>query len=202
MVQEVHETAKTITDLGMMAVTAAFFLILSGLLWFACFKWFKKIIDDTLKGNAQMIKELLSETRKQNDMLNDISEGLRHETLLRLKNMSGAHFDLAVEKVLEIIARVRKENHISDKEKTRSKIRILITNLHEDRKSKFDPFTFRGKKVSEYTNPEWVDWVSDVVEAEVYATKPNHERARTNVKAVYEKIKIDFYNHLKVVSNG
>ena len=199
---DVGKVAKNISDLGMMAVTAAFFLILTGLLWVACFKWFKKIIDDMIRGNAQMIKDLLSETRKQNDMLNDISEGLRPETQLRIKNMSGAHFDLAVEKVVQMISRIRKENHIADKEKTRNKIRILITNLHEDRKSRFDSFTFHGKKVSEYTNPEWVDWVAEVVEQEVYAPKPNHERTYTNVKAVYEKIKLDFYNHLKAVSNG
>ena len=199
MTEDVTTIARGISDFGMMAITAAFFLVLTGLLWVACFRWFKKIIDDMIKGNAQMIKDLLTETRKQNDMLNDISEGLRPETLLRIKNMSGAHFDLAIEKVLHLIGRIKEENHIDNKEKTRNKIRTLITNLHEDRKSKFDSFTYHGKKVAEYVNPDWIAWVSDIVETEVYDEEQNKARAYTNIKAIYEKIKVDFYNRLKTI---
>lgn len=180
----------------MMAVTAAFFLILTGLLWVACFKWFKSIIDNLLKGNAKMVEDLLTETRKQNDMLNDISEGLRPETLLRIKNISNTFFDLAVYKVLGLIKRVKKENHIDDKEKTISKIKKTISNLHADRKSKFDSFTHRGRKLSEYVNPEWVDMVTEAVEKEVYDSDPNEERSFTNIKNAYDEIKVDFYNRL------
>lgn len=199
MTENVTTIAKGISDFGMMAITAGFFLVLTGLLWVACFRWFKKIIDDMIKGNAQMIKDLLTETRKQNDMLNDISEGLRPETLLRIKNMSGAHFDLAIEKVFHLIGRIKQENHIDDKERTRNKIKTLISNLHEDRKSKFDSFTYHGRKVSDYVNPEWVDWVADQVETEVYDDEQNKARAYTNIKAIYEKIKVDFYNRLKTI---
>lgn len=199
MTENVTTIAKGISDFGMMAITAGFFLVLTGLLWVACFRWFKKIIDDMIKGNAQMIKDLLTETRKQNDMLNDISEGLRPETLLRIKNMSGAHFDLAIEKVFHLIGRIKQENHIDDKERTRNKIKTLISNLHEDRKSKFDSFTYHGRKVSDYVNPEWVDWVADQVETEVYDEEQNKARAYTNIKAIYEKIKVDFYNRLKTI---
>lgn len=199
MTEDVTTIAKGISDFGMMAITAGFFLVLTGLLWVACFRWFKKIIDDMIKGNAQMIKDLLTETRKQNDMLNDISEGLRPETLLRIKNMSGAHFDLAIEKVFHLIGRIKQENHIDDKERTRNKIKTLISNLHEDRKSKFDSFTYHGRKVSDYVNPEWVDWVADQVETEVYDDEQNKARAYTNIKAIYEKIKVDFYNRLKTI---
>lgn len=196
MTEDVTTVAKGISDFGMMAVTASFFLILSGLLWWACFKWLKSTVDNVLKGNANMINDLLIETRKQNDMLNDISEGLRSETQLRIKNMSTVHFDLAVEKVCRMIQRIIKENHIADKEKTKKKIYTLISNLHEDRKSRFDSFTFHGKKVSEYVNPEWVDWVSDAVEVEVYNQESNPDRTYSNIKAVYDRIKLDFYHRL------
>ena len=70
-------------------------------------------------------------------MLNDISEGLKPETQLRVKNFTGVYFDLAIEKVCRIIKKVREENHIADKEATRTKIRTLLHNLHEDRNSRF-----------------------------------------------------------------
>lgn len=92
MVEDVNSVAHGITNYGMMAITAAFFLVLTGLLWVACFRWFKSIIDGMIKGNAKANADLLAETRKQNEMLNDISEGLRPETLLRVKNISSVYF--------------------------------------------------------------------------------------------------------------
>lgn len=195
-IDDTMTVAQGITDLGMMAIVASFFLVLSALLWIACFRWFKTIIDGMIKGNSKMVSDLLVETRKQNDMLTDISEGLRPDTQLRVKNLSSVHFELAVEKVCRLIKKVREENHISDREATKAKIHTLIFNIHEDRNSRFDSYTFRGKRLSCYTNPEWVDWVAEVVEHEVYDDVVNNGRAYTNVQAVYEKIKIDFYHKL------
>lgn len=196
MTQEVDVIAKNIGDVGMMAVTAAFFLILTALLWVACFRWFKSIIDGMIKGNNKMVNDLLVETRKQNDMLTDISEGLRPETQLRIKHTTGVFFDLAIEKVCRIIKKVREENHIVDKDATRAKIHTLIQNIHEDRNSRFDCFNYRGKKLSSYINHDWIEWVAEVVEHEVYNETVNHGRAYSNVQAVYERIKIDFYHRM------
>lgn len=196
MTDEAMTVAHGISELGMMAITAAFFLLLSALLWVACFRWFKSIIDNMIKGNTQMVNDLLVETRKQNDMLTDISEGLRPETQLRIKHTTGVFFDLAIEKVCRIIKKVREENHIIDKDATRTKIHTLILNIHEDRNSRFDCFNYRGKKLSSYINPDWVEWVAEVVESEVYSDTINHGRAYTNVQAVYERIKIDFYHRV------
>lgn len=196
MTQEVDVIAKNIGDVGMMAVTAAFFLVLTALLWVACFRWFKSIIDGMIKGNNKMVNDLLVETRKQNDMLTDISEGLRPETQLRIKHTTGVFFDLAIEKVCRIIKKVREENHIVDKDATRAKIHTLIQNIHEDRNSRFDCFNYRGKKLSSYINHDWIEWVAEVVEHEVYNETVNHGRAYTNVQAVYERIKIDFYHRM------
>ena len=196
MIHEGLETARTIGDVGMMAVTAAFFLVLAAMLMITCFKWFKSIINNMLEKNSKMIDELLKETRNQNGMLLDISEGLRPETQIRLKNTSSIYFDYAVEKVCRIIKKVREENHIVDREATRHKIRTLLINLHDDRDSRFDYYTYRGKRLASYTSPEWVDWVAEVVENEVYADKPNNRRAYTNVQAVYDRIKLDFYHKM------
>lgn len=199
MVEDVNSVAHGITNYGMMAITAAFFLVLTGLLWVACFKWFKSIIDGVIKGNAKVNADLLAETRKQNEMLNDISEGLRPETLLKVKNLSSMCFDLAIERVCRIIKRVREENHIADRAATVAKIRTLIENLHEDRNSRLDSFLYRGRTLSSYSNVEWIEWVAVVVEKEVYSDTVNNGRAYTNVQAVYERIKIDFYHRVQHV---
>lgn len=196
MVNEGVTTAKAISELGMMAVTAGFFLVLSASLMIACFLWFKSIINRIINGNAEKTEELLEETRKQNAMLQDISEGLMPETQLRIKNLGSIFFDYSVEKTCRIIKTVREENHIANKEATKKKIRTLLVNIHEDRNSRFDSYVYRGKRLSTYTKDEWIDWVAEVVENEVYAEKPNNGRAYTNVQAVFDKIKLDFYHQL------
>lgn len=196
-VQHVTEVAKGISDLGLMAVTAAFFLLLSAAMMIAIFRWFKNIINDMIQEQKNGMKDLTEETRKQNDMLQDISEGLRTETQLRIRNLTGFAFDLTVEQVCRLIKRVRKENHIIDHEATAEKIRKSLKVIHEDRNSRFDPFTYHGKPLSDFCAPEWVEDVAKVVESEIYNEDgENNDRAYTNVKLAYDNIKTDFYQRI------
>lgn len=200
-VQHVTEVAKGISDLGLMAVTAAFFLILSAAMMIAIFRWFKNIINDMIQEQKNGMKDLTEETRKQNDMLQDISEGLRTETQLRIRNLTGFAFDLTVEQVCRLIKRVRKENHIIDHEATAEKIRKSLKVIHEDRNSRFDPFTYHGKPLSDFCAPEWVEDVAKVVESEIYNEDgENNARAYTNVKLAYDNIKTDFYQRINGIN--
>lgn len=194
---DVLKVADGISNFGLAVILSASFIVLSLLMWVAIFQWFKSIINKMIDDNTTHMGELLNETKKQNELLNDVSEGLRPETQLRLRNLSGFAFDLAVEKVCRLIKRVREENHIADREATAHKIRQQLHNQYEDRKSRFDPFTYHGKRISEYCNPEWVEQVAKVVESEIYNEHgPNNGRAYTNVQTVYDDIKLDFYHRL------
>lgn len=190
------EVAKGISDFGMMAVTAAFFLILSGIMMVFFMRWLVKVINGILDRQNTTMDKLLEESRKQNESLIDIREGLIDETLTRIKTISSFAFDLSVEQVCRIIKRIRTENNISDKEATQNKIKMLLQNLHDDRNSKFDNFTFSGKRLSQYTSPKWVEDISKVVENEVYS-KENNGRTNTNVRMAYETVKIEFYRNLR-----
>ena len=199
MIEEINgvtDIAEGISNFGIMIVICAAFIVLSLLMWVAIFKWFKSIIDNTMKNNAKVMNELSKKTDTQNELLNDIADGMRPATLLQIKNISNTCFDLAVERVCRIIKKVREENNIINKEATKAKIRTLLCNLHEDRNSRFDNHRYRGKTLTQYTAPEWIDWVAEIVESEVYAETQNNARAFTNVEAVYSKIRLDFYHRL------
>lgn len=195
-INEATEVARGISEQGFLVMTAAFFLVLSAMMMVACFKWFKSIITKSMEDYGESLKELIEKTNDQNNMLSDISEGLRPETQLRIKNMTSEFFNLSARRVLEIIEQVRKENHISDRNRTHEKIIGNLTNQYEDRNSRFDYFTYRGKRLSCYTNPEWIDWVAEVVENEIYAHTASDDRAKINVFSVYDRIKLDFYHRL------
>lgn len=197
---EINDTlqiAKGISDYGIMIVISAFFLVLSGSLMIVCFKWFKTMIENIMNDYSERLERLQNTVNKSTEAMIDIAEGLIPETQLRIKNISNVYFDLAVEKVCRLIKRLREENHIDDREAEGKKIRTLLRNIHEDRNSKLDSFRFRGKPLSEYCNPDWVEQVAKVVEGELYNENgANNRRAYTNVKAAYDNIKLDFYHRL------
>ena len=196
-IQGTLDVAKGISDYGIMIIICAIFLLLSSGLMVACFRWFKSVIESILNDYSDKLTNLQELATKNGEAMIDSAEGMIPETQLRIKSISGVFFDLAVEKVCRIIKKIREENHIADKDATKAKIHTLLHNLYEDRNSRFDNFRYRGKRLSEYCSPEWIEWVAKVVENELYnETGPNNGRAYTNVKAVYDNIKLDFYHRI------
>lgn len=196
-VNETLEVAKGISEYGIMIIICAVFLVLASGLMIACFKWFKSVIESIMNDYSERLSDLQETANQSTEAMVDIAEGLIPETQLRIKNISSFAFDLAVEKACRLIKKIREENHIVNKEATKTKIRTLLHNIYEDRNSKFDSFRYRGKLLSKYCNAEWVEWVAKVIEDELYnEAGPNNGRAYTNVKAVYENIKLDFYHRL------
>ena len=196
-VQNVTEVAKGISDYGMMAVTAAIYLLLSAAMMIAIFKWFKTIINRILGQQTESMRQLAEIQRENNRMLKFMSDGLKTETMLRIRNLTGFAFDLSVEQVCRLVKRIRKENHIADRKTTATKIRKCLQVIHDDRNSRFDPFTYGGKPLSDYCSKKWVEDVAKVVESELYHEDgENNARAYTNIKLAYDNIKTDFYQRL------
>lgn len=196
--QNVTEFARNISDYGFMVVVCAVFLILSMGLMVTCFKWFKSVIEKIMGDYSKQLEKIQETATSNNEAMLDIAEGLIPETQLRIKNISNSYFDLAAYKVAALIKKIRTENHIADREATQRKIRTLLKNLYEDRNSRFDSFRYRGQRLSEYCNPEWIEQVARVVEAELYSENGvNDERAFTNITAAYDNIKLDFYHRLQ-----
>ena len=195
-VQHVTEIAKGISDYGLMAVTAAFFLLLSAAMMIAIFRWFKSMINRMLE-QQECLRQLLDILQDNNAAIKSLAERLEPETQMRIRNLTGFAFDLTVEQVCRLIKWVRKENHIIVHEATAEKIRKSLKVIHEDRNSRFDPFTYHGKPLSDFCAPEWVEDVAKVVESEIYnADGENNARAYTNVKLAYDNIKTEFYQRL------
>lgn len=193
------KTSEGISEFGMLTVTAGFFLVLSAIMMISYFRWFMKIINDVMESQRETLKELLDETKEQNDKLTTLSEGLMPETQMRLKTISNLTFDLLCEKCIRLLQKVREENHISDKEATAAKIRRLLTVQFEDANSKFDAFFFRGKQLTHYTNINWVEQVAKIVESELYHEGgENTDRSRTNIESIYAKIKLEFYHNMSM----
>ena len=204
MVLEVIEgslkTAQSISEFGLMVVICAFFVVLSALMMIAMFRWQMNTIDSVMKTNKEMLSKLDGQMQENNKIMQSIAEGLIPKTMLEIKNTSSMAFDLAKHRLLELIDTVLTENHISDREATEDKIDKLVSNLHDDMNSKFDCYSFRGRKLSQYTNKEWIKWMITNVISEVYNKNGmNKDRTYTNVTATFDRIKLDFYHRINEV---
>lgn len=194
------KTAQGISDFGIMVVICAFFIVLAALLMIASFRWLMNTVNDVMKTNKEMLTKLDKQMQENNEIMRSIADGLMPDTLLEIKNTSGMAFDLAKYRLLELIETVLEENHIADRESTEDKINKLVTNLHEDMNSKFDYYSFRGRKLSSYTNPKWIEWMIQNVINEVYNKNGiNKDRTLTNVTATFDRIKLDFYHRINEV---
>ena len=110
-VDPVLSTAEGISNFGLIVTTAAFFLIITFVLWITIFRWFKNLIDSMVKDQTKTLTRLLDETRNQNDRLDLIRESLEPELLNKVRIVSNALFDLAGWHTLDILSTVRRENH-------------------------------------------------------------------------------------------
>ena len=193
-------TAQSISEFGLMVVICAFFVVLSALMMIAMFRWQMNTIDSVMKTNKEMLSKLDKQMTENNKIMQSIAEGLIPKTMLEIKNTSSMAFDLAKHRLLELIDTVLEENHIADRESTEDKIKNLVTNLHEDMKSKFDCYSYRGRKLSQYTNQEWIGWMISNVVLEIYNKNGmSKDRTYTSVSATFDRIKLDFYHRINEV---
>ena len=194
------EIAESISNFGMMAVAAAFFIVLAIIIMVMFVKWFKDIINNIMPTKQNMLTKLDEQMKEQNDVMKSIAEGLRPETLLRVQTTSEMAFQLAQFRLIEIINTVRTENHIVNREATTNKIEKLVLNLHEEMNGKFEYYSYRGKKLSSYTSQKWVEWMQNGVVGEIYSDQEqNEDRTLTNISTIFKRIALDFNHNLAVL---
>lgn len=184
--------AEAISDYGISIMMNAIFLTVI----LFVLGWFKKLINKTLDANTTQMSELIETTRAQTVLLDDIAGGLRPRTLMQIRDIYNIYFSYAVEQMCLIVKRMRKENHLADKKATSEKVKLLLDNIHNERNAHFENHTYRGRTLKDYTNDEWRDWAYTAVMKEIYRKTDNEDSLRSNIKALYNKIKYDFDERL------
>ena len=116
------EVAESISNFGMMAVAAAFFIVLAIVIMVMFVKWFKDIINNIMATNQNMLNKLDVQLKENNEIMKSIAEGLQPETQVRAQTISDMAFELAHFRLLKIIDTVRSENHIANRPATEAKI--------------------------------------------------------------------------------
>jgi hypothetical protein len=188
--------AKGISDYGFMAVTAAFFLVIAGGMLWIFIRWFIKIVNN-LMDTQESIRQLMDIQKDTSLMIQGIRENTDSKLLEQIHVISGLSFDNAKFLIFRALHKIREENHLENNEDIiEKKLQLIVENIHNDRNSKFDNFSYHGEKLSGYVSGTWILRVVNLMMSELYAERWDDKRAMSNIDLAYQSFKVEFYRNL------
>jgi hypothetical protein len=190
--------SKSVSEFGVLVVTAAAFVIAAIGLQAFFSKTTKKLINDIITTQQTMLKEILELLRGQNAGIGELKEALTGEILNQIRIVSNYAFDYNKYQVLMAIAQIKEGNNLENIQTVERKLKMILNNLYNKRNSDFDAFAYNGKKLSYYTNPEWSEHIYKFCIDAIYdGNAYNRDKYLHNLNIFYEEVKIEFFDNLK-----
>ena len=174
-VEPVLQTAKSISEYGILVVIAAFMLIGMFMLFRHFLNMFQEMFD----------KVSTTYTTSETPME-------------QIRVLQSIVFDLSKYTLLDHLERIHKENNLVDQETTKQKVLDVCSNMFADRKSKFDNFKYHGYSLSYFCDSNWIEKMVDVSMKMLYLKEDcfDIEQAFSSIDIAYNQIKIEFYNNI------
>lgn len=209
--EETSTLVKLIADNGITVVLSAIMiLVFLGVFkkmtrnWEAMEKKNDKLINLILaKGTATDYMEKQTEINNNIlSILKEIRDGATKEcTIEQVKTTTNALFDLAKHVMFEEAVRVKNENHLDDRAVIKAKVKTVVNQRTNDRKSKLYNFNWKGKPLSEF-NSISREGVTDIIVGELYAPDGfSNDRVKRNIELFYDNMKLDLFNEIVAYNN-
>lgn len=209
--EETSTLVKLIADNGITVVLSAIMiLVFLGVFkkmtrnWEAMEKKNDKLINLILaKGTATDYMEKQTEINNNIlSILKEIRDGATKEcTIEQVKTTTNALFDLAKYVMFEEAVRVKNENHLDDRAVIEAKVKTVVNQRTNDRKSKLYNFNWKGKPLSEF-NSISREGVTDIIVGELYAPDGfSNDRVKRNIELFYDNMKLDLFNEIVAYNN-
>lgn len=174
-VEPVIETARAISEYGVLVVIAAFMLV--GM--FFLFKHFLSMFEE---------------------MLNKVSSTYASvETPMeQIRVLQSVTFDLSKYVLMDHLERIYFEDHLEDEETVKQKVYDVCYTMFQDRKSKFDNFKYHGYSLADFCDQKWISKMQEIGVRHLYLQKDEFDlkQAFAAIDLAYNQIKIEFYNNL------
>lgn len=209
--EETSTLVKLIADNGITVVMSAIMIIIflnvfrkTTQNWARLEKKNDKLTDMILaKGTAS---DYMKKQTEINDnmlsILKEIREGATKEcTIEQVKTTTNALFDLAKFTMLEEVLRIRKENHLNNENAVNAKVKTIVRQRINDRKSKLYNYNWKGKPLSEFNSISKED-IADMMLSELYASDGfSEDRVKRNIELFYDNMKLDLFNEIIAYNN-
>ena len=192
------DVARGISDFGMTAMTAGFYLVVSAVTLILFIRWFIKLVNQIFHVQQATLDSIIKAQASQEGKLDQLKEALTGEVLGQIRVVIKHVLDSTMHRVCTSIAQVKEENHLDDKQAVEGKIRSVIENLYYHNHSDLDMFSYNGRKLSYYMNPEWLEKVYGYCITAIYDGLPYHRKKYLfELGVIYEKIRLEFFENLK-----
>lgn len=155
----------------------------------------KGTASDYMKKQTEINDNMLS-------ILKEIREGATKEcTIEQVKTTTNALFDLAKFTMFEEVLRIRKENHLNNENAVNAKVKTIVRQRINDRKSKLYNYNWKGKPLSEFNSISKED-ITDIMLGELYASDGfSEDRVKRNIELFYDNMKLDLFNEIIAYNN-
>lgn len=155
----------------------------------------KGTASDYMKKQTEINDNMLS-------ILKEIREGATKEcTIEQVKTTTNALFDLAKFTMFEEVLRIRKENHLNNENAVNAKVKTIVCQRINDRKSKLYNYNWKGKPLSEFNSISKED-IADIMLGELYASDGfSEDRVKRNIELFYDNMKLDLFNEIIAYNN-
>ena len=155
----------------------------------------KGTASDYMKKQTEINDNMLS-------ILKEIREGATKEcTIEQVKTTTSALFDLAKFTMFEEVLRIRKENHLNNENAVNAKVKTIVRQRINDRKSKLYNYNWKGKPLSEFNSISKEDIVN-IMLSELYASDGfSEDRVKRNIELFYDNMKLDLFNEIIAYNN-
>lgn len=155
----------------------------------------KGTASDYMKKQTEINDNMLS-------ILKEIREGATKEcTIEQVKTTTNALFDLAKFTMFEEVLRIRKENHLNNESAVNAKVKTIVRQRINDRKSKLYNYNWKGKPLSEFNSISKED-IADMMLGELYASDGfSEDRVKRNIELFYDNMKLDLFNEIIAYNN-
>lgn len=209
--EETSTLVKLIADNGITVVMSAIMIVIflnvfrkTTQNWVRLEKKNDKLTDMILaKGTAS---DYMKKQTEINDnmlsILKEIREGATKEcTIEQVKTTTNALFDLAKFTMFEEVLRIRKENHLNNENAVNAKVKTIVRQRINDRKSKLYNYNWKGKPLSEFNSISKED-IADIMLGELYASDGfSEDRVKGNIELFYDNMKLDLFNEIIAYNN-
>lgn len=209
--EETSTLVKLIADNGITVVMSAIMIIIflnvfrkTTQNWARLEKKNDKLTDMILaKGTAS---DYMKKQTEINDnmlsILKEIREGATKEcTIEQVKTTTNALFDLAKFTMFEEVLRIRKENHLNNESAVNAKVKTIVRQRINDRKSKLYNYNWKGKPLSEFNSISKED-IADIMLGELYTSDGfSEDRVKRNIELFYDNMKLDLFNEIIAYNN-
>lgn len=209
--EETSALVKLIADNGITVVMSAIMIII----FLNVFKKTTKNWERMEKKNDRLTDIILSkgtagdymekQTEINNNILSilkEIREGATKEcTIEQVKVTTNALFDLAKYTMLDEVLRIKRENHLVNESAVQAKVKTIVYQGINDRKSKLYNFNWKGKPLSEFDAISKAE-IADILLGELYATDGfSEDRVKRNIELFYDNMKLDLFNEIVAYNN-